>query len=561
MRVSRRQVLRAAALYPALPTLLTSAPSPNSVPPFVEIPAHKSGIHWVHDNALSNSRELPETMGPGVAFVDFDNDGWMDIFLVNSGDADFFKPPKPLHNALYKNNRDGTFTDVTERAGVLGGKSFGMGVAVGDYNNDGFPDMFVTAYGRSTLYHNNGDGTFSDVTEKAGLVFPNWATSAVWFDYNNDGLLDLFVCSFVRYSKESIRCGDNKLGRAYFCIPRVFLPSASLLFRNNGDGTFTEVSKGTDIAKSLGKALGVVATDVNNDGKMDLFVANDTVQNFLFMNRGGGKWEEIALAAEVGFSDNGQPRSGMGVDAVDMDGQGHEDLFVANVDQEMYALYKNMGNETFTNVAHQNDIARSTRALSGWGLKFFDYDNDGLMDLILANGHPDDMIDMYSTQVHYKEPLLLFHNDGKRLVDVSEVSGDVFRKPYPARGLAIGDYDNDGCVDVMVANNGGAPVLLRNNAGLGNHWVGFKLIGKTCNRDAIGARITWSIKGAKRTRLKNSGGSYLSSHDIREVIGLGSAEKLDWLEVQWPAPSKQKDRINVVPVDRYFSITEGGKIG
>jgi hypothetical protein len=500
-------------------------------------------------------------MGPGVAFVDFDNDGWMDIFLVNSGDADFFKPPKPLHNALYKNNRDGTFTDVTERAGVLGGKSFGMGVAVGDYNNDGFPDMFVTAYGRSTLYHNNGDGTFSDVTEKAGLVFPNWATSAVWFDYNNDGLLDLFVCSFVRYSKESIRCGDNKLGRAYFCIPRVFLPSASLLFRNNGDGTFTEVSKGTDIAKSLGKALGVVATDVNNDGKMDLFVANDTVQNFLFMNRGGGKWEEIALAAEVGFSDNGQPRSGMGVDAVDMDGQGHEDLFVANVDQEMYALYKNMGNETFTNVAHQNDIARSTRALSGWGLKFFDYDNDGLMDLILANGHPDDMIDMYSTQVHYKEPLLLFHNDGKRLVDVSEVSGDVFRKPYPARGLAIGDYDNDGCVDVMVANNGGAPVLLRNNAGQGNHWVGFKLIGKTCNRDAIGARITWSIKGAKRTRLKNSGGSYLSSHDIREVIGLGSAEKLDWLEVQWPAPSKQKDRINVVPVDRYFSITEGGKIG
>jgi hypothetical protein len=524
------------------------------------VPSEKTGIQWVHENALSDSRDLPETMGPGVAFIDFDNDGWMDIFLVNSGEADFYKPPKPLRNALYKNNRDGTFTDVSEQAGVTGGKSFGMGVAVGDYNNDGFPDMFVSAYGRSTLYHNNGNGTFTDVTEKAGLVFPNWATSAVWFDYNNDGLLDLFVCSFVRYSKASIRCGDNKLGRAYFCIPRVFLPTASLLFRNNGNGTFTEVGKGTDLATSLGKGLGVVATDVNNDGRMDLFVANDTVQNFLFMNRGNDKWEEIALAAEVGFSENGQARSGMGVDAVDLDGRGKEDLFVANVDQEMYALYRNMGNETFTNVAHQNDIAKSTRHLSGWGLKFFDYDNDGFLDLILANGHPDDMIDLYSPQVRYKEPLLLFHNDGKRLIDVSESSGDAFHKPYAARGLSIGDYDNDGRVDVMVANNGGAPVLLHNQAGTGNHWVGLKLIGKTCNRDAIGARLTWSIKGAVRTRLKNGGGSYLSSHDPREVIGLGSASKLDWLEITWPGPSKRRDRFTDVPVDRYITIGEGGTI-
>ena len=484
----------------------------------------------------------------------------MDIFLVNSGEADFYTPPKPLRNALYKNNRDGTFTDVTEQAGVVGGKSFGMGVAVGDYNNDGFPDMFVSAYGRSTLYLNNGNGKFTDVTEKAGLVFPNWATSAVWFDYNNDGLLDLFVCSFVRYSKNSIHCGDNKLGRAYYCIPRVFLPSASLLFRNNGDGTFTEVSKGTDIAKSLGKSLGVVATDVNNDGKMDLFVANDTVQNFLFMNRGNGQWEEIALAAEVGFSDNGQARSGMGVDAADIDGRGREDLFVANVDQEMYALYKNMGNESFSNVAHQNDVAKSTRYLSGWGLKFFDYDNDGFLDLMLANGHPDDMIDLYSPQVRYKEPILLFHNDGKKLVDVSQSSGEAFRKPYAARGLSLGDYDNDGRVDVIVANNGSAPALLHNNTGEGNHWVGFKLVGKSCNRDAIGARLTWCINGATRTRLKNSGGSYLSAHDLREVIGLGSAAKLDWLEIKWPLPSKRRDRFTDVPVNRYLTITEGGPI-
>lgn len=559
MQLSRRDLLRAAGLCSAYPSLVAPIFA-EPVPPFVEVPSEKSGIRWVHNNALSDARELPETMGPGVAFLDFDNDGWMDIFLVNSGKCDFFTPPKPLSNALYKNNRDGTFTDVTEQAGVTGGASFGMGVAVGDYNNDGFPDMFVSAYGRSTLYHNNGNGRFTDITEKAGLVFPNWATSAVWFDYNNDGLLDLFVCSFVRYSNNSIRCGGNKLGRAYFCIPRVFLPSSSLLFRNNGDGTFTEVGHGTDISKSPGKSLGVVATDVNNDGRMDLFVANDTVQNFLFMNRGGGKWEEIALAAEVGFSENGQARSGMGVDAVDLEGRGKEDLFVANVDQEMYALYKNMGDETFSNIAHQNDIAKSTRYMSGWGLKFFDYDSDGLPDLILANGHPDDMIDLYSPEVRYKEPLLLFHNDGKRLVDVSASSGSAFRKPYPARGLAIGDYDNDGRVDVMVANNGAAPVLLHNQAGQGNHWVGLKLVGKTCNRDAIGARLTWCIKGATRTRLKNGGGSYLSSHDVREVIGLGSAPKLDWLEIIWPGPSKRRDRFTDVPVDRYLTISEGGTI-
>ena len=560
MQFSRRDLLRAAALCGAYPSFTSALLSSQTPPPFIEIPPEKTGIHWVHDNALSDARQLPETMGPGSAFLDFDNDGWMDIFLVNSGEADFYQPPKPLRNALYKNNRDGTFTDVTEQAGVAGGKSFGMGVAVGDYNNDGFPDMFVSAYGRSTLYHNNGDGTFSDVTEKAGLVFPNWATSAVWFDYNNDGLLDLFVCSFVKYSKTSIHCGDNKLGRAYYCIPRVFLPSASLLFRNNGNGTFTEVGKGTDIAKSLGKGLGVVATDINNDGRMDLFVANDTVQNFLYVNRGDDKWEEIALAAEVGFSDNGQARSGMGVDAVDLEGRGKEDLFVANVDQEMYALYRNMGNESFSNIAHQNDIAKSTRYLSGWGLKFFDYDNDGFIDLMLANGHPDDMIDLYSPQVRYKEPLLLFHNDGKKLIDVSQSSGDAFRKPYAARGLSVGDFDNNGRLDVIIANNGAAPVLLKNNAGAGNHWVGFKLVGKTCNRDAIGARLTWCINGATRTRLKNGGGSYLSSHDLREVIGLGSATKLDWLEIKWPGPSKRHDRFTDVPVDKYVTITEGGTI-
>jgi hypothetical protein len=528
---------------------------------FAEVPPLVSGITWVHENAMSPDRQLPETMGPGVAFFDYDNDGWMDIFLVNSGESDFYHPPKPLRNALYKNNRDGTFTDVTERAGLAGGRGFGMGVAVGDYDNDGWSDLFVSAYGRSTLYHNNGDGTFSDVTEKAGLVFPNWATSAVWFDYDNDGLLDLFVCSFVQYNPANgISCGDNKLNRKYYCIPRVFKPSASLLFHNNGDGTFREVSKGTDIASAMGKALGVVATDINNDGRMDLFVANDTVQNFLFINRGNGKWEEKALAAEVGFSDNGQARSGMGVDAADFDGDGLVDLFVANVDQEMFSLYKNAGNESFSDVAHAHDIAKATRLLSGWGLKFFDYDNDGVLDLILANGHPDDMIDIYSAQVHYKEPLLLFHNDGKRFNNVNDTAGPIFQKSFPARGLAIGDYDNDGLPDVLIGNNGAAPVLLHNHAGQGNHWLGVKLVGRTTNRDAIGARLTWSVGGVTRSRLKGNGGSYLSSHDPREVLGIGKSSKIDWLEIKWPQPSRQVDRYTDLPIDRYVVITEGDKV-
>jgi hypothetical protein len=505
-------------------------------------------------------------MGPGCAFFDYDNDGWMDIFLVNSGPSDFFKPERPLRSALYKNNRDGTFTDVTLKAG-LSFDGFGMGCAAADYDNDGFADLFVTAYGRPRLYHNNGDGTFTDVSDKAGLgadVFKNhWSTSAVWFDFDNDGRLDLFVCSFVEYSAQhTVSCGDNKLGRHYYCIPRVFKGTSSLLFHNNGDGTFTEVSKGTAIEKALGKSLGVVATDINNDGRMDLFVANDTVQNFLFMNRGPDprgkwKWEEMALGAEVGFSENGQARSGMGVDSADFDGDGWQDLFVANVDQEMYSLYHNNHNEDFTDVARKNQVAQATRLLSGWGLKFFDYDNDGLLDLILSNGHPDDMIENYSQQVKYKEPLLLFHNQARKLVNVSEQAGPAFTRMWSARGLAIGDFNNDGRLDVLIGNNGGAPVLLKNNAGVGNHWLGIHLQGVKSNRDGIGARISWSAGGVTRSRLKTAGGSYLSSHDPREVLGIGAAAKIDWVEIQWPGPSATVQRLTALPIDRYIKIVEG----
>jgi len=323
------------------------------------------------------------------------------------------------------------------------------------------------------------------------------------------------------------------------------------------------VSKGTAIAKALGKGLGVVATDINNDGRMDLFVANDTVQNFLFMNRGPGSngrwiWEEVALQAGVGFSESGRPRSGMGVDAGDLSGDGWQDLFVANVDHEMFSVYENNKDETFRDAAQAHGVARATRLLSGWGLKYFDYDNDGSVDLLLADGHPDDMIDSYSMQVKYKEPLLLFHQgEDRKLHDISESAGPAFQKYFAARGLAVGDYDNDGALDVLIATNGGAPVLLKNNAAKGNNWLGLKLEGVTCNRDAIGARILWKAGGKSRQRLKNNGGSYLSSHDLREVLGIGAAAQIDELEVHWPAPSKRIEKLTSVAANRYIHIIEG----
>jgi enediyne biosynthesis protein E4 len=555
--MTRRQLLCAAAGAIGLKAQTKS-------PLFVEVPPSRSGINWVHDNAMSPDRYLPETLPPGCAFLDYDNDGWVDIFLVNTGPSDFYKPKQPLKHALYRNNRDGSFTDVTDKAGIPVSSSFGQGVACGDFDNDGYPDIFISAYGRPTLLQNNRNGTFTDITAKSGLagMETGWSTSAVWVDFDNDGKLDLFVCNFVQYSvKERFSCGDNKLGRKYYCIPRVFKPSASWLYRNNGDGTFKLVSTGTEIEKALGKGLGVVATDVNNDGLMDFFQANDTVQNFLFINRGNGKWEEVGLAAEVAFSASGQARSGMGVDAFDINGDGFQDLFVANVDQEMFSLYQNRKDESFQDMAHQHSVAQSTRLLSGWGLKFFDYDNDGLVDAILSNGHPDDMIEQYSQQVKYKEPLLLFHHEGKNLRNLSPAeAGPVFTKGFPARGLAVGDFNNDGRLDVLVANNGEAPLLLENKAGQGNNWIGLRLEGKTCNRDAVGARISWQVAGAppkKFARLKNNGGSYLSSHDMREVLGLGPQGKLDWVEVRWPKPSTRVERFTGLEAGRYHTIGEG----
>jgi hypothetical protein len=522
---------------------------------FAEVSPAQSKISWVHDNGRSELRHLPETCGGGGLFFDFDNDGWMDIYLVNSGPSDFYTPKTPIKNALYRNNGDGTFSDVTDKAGVACGQmgNFGMGAAAADFDGDGWQDLYVTNYGTNVLFHNNGNGTFTNVTDKAGVAAPNWSTCATWFDYDNDQKLDLFVSSFVQYSGTgTIFCGDNRVGRRYYCVPRVFKPRSSFLFHNEGGGKFLDVSKDSGIAASLGKSFGAVATDVNNDGLMDLFVANDTLANFLFVNKGKGKFEEAGLLSGVAYSDSGAPRSGMGVDATDYDNDGWQDLFVANIDQELFSLYHNEKDLTF--IDRPGEIGPATRLLSGWGLRFFDYDNDGDPDLILANGHPDDMVEIQSLKVKYKEPLLMFENVNGTYKNVSAISGAAFSKDWPARGLSVGDYDNDGDLDVLVINNGDAPVLLRNEGGNQNNWVGLNLVATKSNPMAVGAIITWEVGGVKYRRLKTAGGSYLSSHDPREILGIGKATKIDSLEIKWP--SGRVSKLTNPTIRKYIKIVE-----
>jgi hypothetical protein len=388
----------------------------------------------------------------------------------------------------------------------------------------------------------------------------------VWFDYDNDGRLDLFVARFVDFDKSKHHnCGAPNIpaikGMNEYCYPRIYTPMPSWLFHNNGDGTFTDVSQKMGISDNPGKSWGVVATDINNDGWMDLFVANDTVANFLFMNRGGKRFDEVGFTAGVAFGEGGKARSGMGVDSADFNQDGWMDLFVSNLNYEFFGLYRNRHDETFDDVAAPSGIANATKLMSGWGLKFFDYDNDGDLDLIIANGHPDDLIEKIYDNVKYREPLLLFRNSGNGLKNVSAASGPEFSNPISGRGLAIGDFNNDGAVDVLVSCNNEAPVLLRNNVGSQNHWLGLKLVGQKANIDAVGARVTYQAGGLKRNRMKVGGGSYLSSHDPRLVLGIGKNAKMDWLEINWPQPSGLKQRFTDLPIDRYITIREGQEKG
>jgi hypothetical protein len=548
--LSRRDLMRGmAACFGASWLRTFAAALPAQEYPFSEVDSAASGINWSHSSGRSADRYLPETNGSGCAFIDYDNDGWMDIYLVNGGKCDFFNPDPPLRNALYKNNRDGTFTDVTLKAGVPGG-GYGAGVAVGDYDSDGFPDLFVAQYGRSILYHNNGDGTFTDVTEKAGATAPGWSSSAVWFDYDNDGRLDLFVCRFVDFDKSKNKHCTLATVPGY-CVPRVYDPSPSWLFHNNGDGTFTDVSKECGIAQHLGKAWGVAAADINNDGFMDLFVSNDTMPNFLFVNREGRRFEEIGQQAGVAYSDMGRPRSGMGVDALDFNQDGWTDLFVDNITGEKFALYKNNRDETFDDESGPSGIALPTQPRSGWGCKFFDYDNDGDMDLFLANGDPGDL-----NEAHMQLPTL-FHGSASVFQNVSDSSGPFFKQPLHARSLAVGDWLNDGAPGVLISAVDHRPILLRNNAAKRNHWLGVRLIGKKSNPDAIGARITYQAGDMTKSRTRIGGGSFMASHDPRLILGVGQRSKIDWLEIKWPRPSTAVERFTDLPIDCYITIVEG----
>jgi hypothetical protein len=548
---------------------LSQSAARSPMPIYREVPPAESGITWVHDNGISPQRYLPEAEGAGVALFDYDNDGWMDILLVNSGPSAFYTPASPRHLALYHNNHDGTFTDVSQKAGLTA-ELFGMGVAIGDYDHDGYADIFISGVGKCVLYQNNGDGTFTDVTAASGIKATQWGSSALWFDYNNDGKLDLFVDEFADYTNKRL-CGEaesyggmgkknNSDSTGYrYCNPKVLAPMPSHLYRNLGNGKFEDVSESTGILAAPGKAWGVVAADFNGDGYTDLFVANDTMPDFLWANRQGKTFEDIGLEAGVAYSIDGQPRSGMGIAAGDFNQDGLEDIVAGNIDMQTTSLYENRGHELFDDVKEITGLGRATMWLSTWGLSFLDYDNDGWLDLVLSNGHPDDFVETETSGVKYRQPLLLLRNiEGTRFENVSESAGPAFHRDYSARGLAVGDLNNDGYADIVMMENGGPVHLLMNTAQAKNNWLGVSLISKMANAAAVGAILRWSINGKIRTRQKTAGGSFLSSNDPREIIGAGRGS-IDWIEVQWPRPSHCIQRILKPQMNRYFVITEDEK--
>ena len=505
---------------------------------FVEV-TQDAGIHWIHENGATPEKFLIETMGGGGAFLDFDNDGWMDIYLVNSGSHLRSSRKSAARNALYRNNGDGTFADVTQRAGVAA-NTYGMGVAVGDFDNDGWADIYLTSFGPNTLYRNRGDGTFEDVTTRAGAEVDGWSSSAAFFDMENDGDLDLFVCSYLSWSYEkNVYCGERREGYRSYCHPSYFETTPSVLLRNNGDGTFSDVTRqaGVDLP---GKALAVVTGDINGDGLADIYVANDTVANFLFENRGEGRFEETGLVAGVAYGPSARPESGMGTDFGDVDGDGHIDLIVTNIDYENNNLYLNQGDGFFSDVTVTRDLGRVALLYSGFGVRLLDYDNDGDLDLVVVNGHVLDNIKLYHTAVEFVEPPLLLENAGRTFQDVSDRAGDIWKKPMVGRALATADYDNDGDPDLLLVNNGQPPILLRNEGGDRNNWLGIHLKGVQSNRDAVGAVVTMSTDRRRLVRHRHGGGSYQAAHDPRLVFGLQEGESVKRLEIVWPSGLKQQ---------------------
>ncbi len=540
------------------PRLLRADSRPNPI--FSDVTA-EAGLTWRHFNGLSPDRYLIETMGGGVGLFDFDNDSWLDVFLLNGGETPRGKSEKPLQNALYRNLGNGKFVDVAAEAGLKQVKNYGMGVAIADFDNDGHQDIFITGFPHCILYHNNGNGTFTDITLDAGVQNAGrWAASAAWFDYDRDGFLDLVVCNYVEFSFEGVAPKCEYLNRRTYCEQRAYQGMPLTLYHNNRDGTFTDVSRSSGLERFVGRALGVVAADFDGDGWPDLFVARDASPNLLLLNKHDGTFVDAALEAEVAFDSNGNARAGMGVDTGDINGDGRPDIAVTNFNFEFHSLFLNRGQFPFEDWTRRSHLARFTRSDVGWGVHFIDFDNDGLLDLMIVNGHVIEVIESLQAQVKYKEQPLLLHNLGNAVFeDVSSKAGSAFSQGYVARGLAVGDWDNNGAPDAIFTCIGERPVLLRNNVGQKNSWVGLHLQGVKSNRDAIGAKLTVRAGDRKLIRWITGGSSYLSSHDKRVLFGLGglpAAHRVD-LEIAWPSGGGQI--ASALPINRYHSIVEEPK--
>ncbi len=508
-----------------------------------------AGIGFAHQNSATSNKHLLETMGGGVALLDYDNDGRLDVFLTNGaqiGDPmpDGRQPDKSdpkFWNRLYRQTPDGTFVDVTEKAHLTGmpQNRYGMGAAVGDYDNDGFEDLYVTNYGANTLYHNNGDGTFTDVTARSGVAAAGWSASAGFFDYDNDGRLDLFITRYVDWGFQNNRyCGERKPGYRSYCHPDNYEGMTDLLYRNNGDGTFSDVSERSGIAKSVGKGLGVSFADYDNDGFVDIYVANDSVQSFLFHNNGDGTFAEIGLLAGVGFNEDGKTFAGMGVDFADYDNDGRPDIFVTDLSNERYRLFRQNPDGTFRDVTNSTGVGGATQLFSGWSTRFFDYDDDGWKDLFVAQGHVMDTIDKTAPNLKYLQSPLLLRNRSGQFEPVD--AGEALQQQWAGRGAAFGDLDNDGDVDIVLSNVGQSAVVLRNEGGNRNNWLQIRTVGTTSNRDGIGCRVkVVSASGATQYFTVTTAVGYLSASDSRLTVGLGrDSDAL--VEIRWPSGAIQR---------------------
>jgi hypothetical protein len=528
-------------------------------PKFTEATA-ALGVRFQYLASHTSRKYLIETMGSGVALLDYDNDGRLDIFAVNGAllndpTARGSIPQKTgpeYWNRLFHQKPDGRFEDVTEKAG-LQGVGYGMGVAVGDYDNDGYEDLYVTAYGGNRLYHNNGNGTFTDVTDRAAVGGGGWSTGAAWVDLDNDGLLDLIVLRYMQWDFDDIWCGERKEGSRAYCTPDVFRPISPLVYHNDGHGHFTEVSQKIGIAQA-GKGLGIAIADYDRDGHIDVFVANDSVPEFLYHNRGNGIFEEVALPSGVAVDGEGRSFAGMGVDFTDYRNDGLPALLITDLATQVYAVYQNNGDGSFTYESYPSGIGRMTMTHSGWGVRFFDYDNDGWKDLLIAQGHDLDTIQLTFPNIRYREPMLLARNTGKGFVDVSGDAGPVFQEPWVGRGLAIGDIDNDGRMDAVVTTNDGPLHILHNETTSPNHWLTLKLVGHKSNRDAIGALVKIVTTQGVQFATVTTASSYLSSSDKRVHFGMGLDTAAKTIEIHWPSGTRQV--LENVRADQILQVDE-----